>query len=156
MTEITPARIEQLTGIPPEHLRDWRRRGFLEGVGVQADTGRWHYRFGDILLLASVNFMVSRRLVSDMKDAFHIAGTVNPYLFAWLNRDDEHGAKWRETRFAAAWVNAEGSPPQVELFRDFEAIQSFAMPGYVVLDLKLIAENMAGDMANSYRRGLKE
>jgi hypothetical protein len=33
----------QLIGITPETLRDWRRHGFLDGIGTQHNN-RWFYR----------------------------------------------------------------------------------------------------------------
>ena len=39
--------IAQVDGV---RVRDWRRHGFLNGVGVLVD-GRWHYAFRDIVVL---------------------------------------------------------------------------------------------------------
>lgn len=42
------------SGISQDVLRDWRRRGVLDGVGAAQPSGRWLFSFHEIILLAIV------------------------------------------------------------------------------------------------------
>ena len=49
--ELSPSDIETLTGLSPATLRDWRHRGYIEGLGTIQTNGRWKYDWLDALIL---------------------------------------------------------------------------------------------------------
>jgi hypothetical protein len=50
--DYTQSEASLLTGISQDVLRDWRRRGFLDGFGELAENGRWKYSLHDIIILS--------------------------------------------------------------------------------------------------------
>lgn len=54
---ISQSRAASAAGINANTLRDWRRRGLIDDVGVQGETSRWTYSKQDIVHLALIHFL---------------------------------------------------------------------------------------------------
>ena len=50
---MSPIEMASLTGVAPDMLRDWRRRGYIEKFGTAQGNGRWLYDWGDAFLLCN-------------------------------------------------------------------------------------------------------
>lgn len=72
--DLTPARIAEITGLSTDSQRDWRRRGVINGIGVQQPNGRWLYDSFDALMLytmrqlaaSSIDLLGARWLCHDV------------------------------------------------------------------------------------------
>lgn len=73
-----------LTGISQDVLRDWRRRGFLDGFGELAENGRWKYNVHDVLVLSIARALepngqpISRLLYMAYQLVMAVIGEVRP------------------------------------------------------------------------------
>lgn len=135
--------IQERTGIDPENLRDWRRRGLLEGVGTLQENGRWSYRVGDVLLLAIAVHLV-RQSGLHLAHALKIAAFANPPL--WCRASHEAGRyadQQRAIRFLVAWSNEENGVVQVEWIRDLNNIPAFGQAHSHLIDLDALAKSLS-------------
>lgn len=76
-----PADVTEITGEPQGKQREWRMRGFMEGVGV-ARNKRWRYSLNDLIIICTARYLIERRLHPE--DAFAIARFVPEQLAKWL------------------------------------------------------------------------
>ncbi|TPN49351.1 hypothetical protein [Mesorhizobium sp. B1-1-7] len=140
MRSYTPSEIKAAIGTTPDMLRDWRRRGLLENFGVLGSNGKWTYAYGDVIALAIMAFLVTRRIASDLGDALHIARAAVPYVVARLEKSTPSLSRYREVGFLAAWANRDGDTMQIEYFSSIGKF-AFAVPGYLVVSFDaLVAE----------------
>ncbi len=49
--ELSPSQIAKFAGVSPDTLRDWRHRGYIDGLGTLQENGRWKYDWLDALIL---------------------------------------------------------------------------------------------------------
>lgn len=57
IANLTPKALEELTEVPPEAMRLWRNRGFLDGIGKVEENGRWKYSTREAVKLAIANHL---------------------------------------------------------------------------------------------------
>lgn len=69
----TTAEIVSLCGLSSGTLREWRRLGLLDGVGILQENYRWVYDGADTELLVAMatlaNFDITRKLARQLFDA---------------------------------------------------------------------------------------
>ncbi len=82
--DLDPAEVAERSGLPQASQRDWRRRGFMEGIGQMQSNGRWMYSVNDAVSIAITRLLMSRRLSTDITDAFRVSMAVKPHVVAWL------------------------------------------------------------------------
>jgi hypothetical protein len=83
----SPADVEIATSgdITPDVLRDWRRRGLLEGMGRMEKSGRWRYDRASVCSLAIASYLADQGL--KIERAIIIAGTARNAVIAWLAKE---------------------------------------------------------------------
>ncbi len=139
----SPSEVERRTGLSPDVLRDWRRRGLLT-FGDQQENGRWAYKVGDVAHLAIVSFLTKWRIVSDLTDAFRLASFAVPYVYASIAGDESLDEELGDFPHLIGFVAHEGEPLQVEAVDDLDhARESFLVPGFIVIDTNLLAGKLA-------------
>lgn len=47
----SPGAVTTITDVHPDHLRDWRRRDFLNMIGTADENGRWKYSLRDAVAI---------------------------------------------------------------------------------------------------------
>lgn len=152
-----PSAIEALTGVSPTKLRDWRRRGLIDDLGVYAlpggswttdakhpdigDRPTWAYRQGDVLCLAVA--VVLTGLGLELTTALDIARDVRTPL---RQRIEGKAARYR---FMIAYPSAMGAvvqhedkPTQAALLSDLNSLSKYGTPGAIVVDLEHMAASL--------------
>ncbi|MCH4541524.1 MerR family transcriptional regulator [Ochrobactrum sp. A-1] len=138
---ISPSEVEARTGLSPDVLRDWRRRGLLQ-LGTQQDNGRWGYSVGDVAQLAVVNILMKWRIISDLTDAFHVAGSAVPYVYAAVADDPVYAKKVGKLPFLVAFNFWEGGRLQVEVHASLDEVFKLQPLGLIALDLNKVMEQL--------------
>ncbi|MGO7263761.1 hypothetical protein [Rhizobium leguminosarum] len=143
-----PADLSQYSGLSPDNQRDWRRRGFLDGVGELQSNGRWKYSAINVIRIAVAKTLVSRRLVTDIADAIHIAGRVASYVWFRLSAPSKTPDKiedhYRQIRYVVAFgAMEEGDQIQIEVFEKLESVGKFRLGALLVVDCHILADELA-------------
>ena len=84
------------SGVPYDSLRNWRRDGYLEGVGRQGKTGRWRYGPSDLITVRLATMFASSGV--ELPAAFLFARNVQPSAIGALSgfpKTSPDGFKWR-------------------------------------------------------------
>jgi hypothetical protein len=125
-----PQEISEFAGIPAESLRDWRRRGMIDGFGaillpdgsttsdpdhpvvLKLSRPQWTYSLGDMTALAIARHL-NASLGLDLKFALHLAADINPKVLAWIPGafSAATAKRYREPRFVIAWPSDRGDNP---------------------------------------------
>ena len=167
---LTPDRLAELTGVRPVTLRDRRRQGLLQGVGMLALPNggwtsdpedarldrkssragdRWHYRPGDALCLAIASQLTDLGL--DLAAAMQIAGKINVAVLGWLVGTPKWEAE-RGGRFLFAWpvtdteefragrIHPAAGEMEIARTGDLSIASEFVGPKAVFVDLRKMAE----------------
>lgn len=146
---ISPSEVEARTGLSPDVLRDWRRRGLLQ-LGTQQDNGRWGYVVGDVAQLAIVNHFTKWRIISDLSDAFHVSGFAVPYVYAFVADDQTFKKQVGKLPYLVAFNVRQGERLQVEKAYSLEETLQLRLPGFVVVDTRVLAEHLSDQLADLF------
>lgn len=158
-----PNEVKAKSGVDPDVLRDRRRRGLLEGIGViQLPNGGWTkdpeearklgiervswvYTVGDLLAL-----VVAERLTAglgiDLVKALDLATQINTVVYDWAIQAagaDKH-------RYVLAWPSTEGENPSgvtvdrlsVIRLNDLNRSENYMAEKAILLDLKRLADRL--------------
>ena len=79
-----PSDVEAATGgdLTPNVLRDWRRRGLLQGFGQSDDNGRWRYARREVCIFAIASHLADEGLT--IERSMTLAVTACNAVIAWL------------------------------------------------------------------------
>lgn len=82
--QYSPADVETATSgdLKPNVLRDWRRRGLLEGIGRQDANGRWRYTRANVCHLAIASYLARQGLT--IERALSMAAFACNAVIGWL------------------------------------------------------------------------
>lgn len=152
----SPSEIQEMTGIPPESLRDWRRRGFLGGVGhihlpdgkttsriedaVAAGVARptWIYMLGDVVVLAIAKSLGT--LTNDLFAQIHLATEITPHVVEFANKREQVPGLV-DSRFVVAWREEEfGASFKCVRFNDLNNVTHYGVARAILIDLQKEAE----------------
>jgi len=116
-----PQEIMEYAGVAPDMLRDWRRRGLIDGFGMillpdgsttsnlehpallEVLRPQWVYTISDLTALAIARHL-NAELRLDLKDALQLATSMNAKVLAWLPGHYGNLTRdYREPRFVLAW-----------------------------------------------------
>ena len=159
---LTPSDIEELTGLSPDILRDWRRRGFLDGAGsiVLPDGSStteiaaaklagisrpaWLYSLGDAVRLAVARSVGG--LVHDIRTQLALAELAGPHVASFACPHGSESAL-TECRYLAAWRQDDGS---LSGFRcnDLNLVASTVAPAAhaIIVDMQREADRLPGSL----------
>jgi len=151
MRTLSPAEVQAMIGLPPDRLRDWRRRGFLDGIGVQegapgATKVNWVYRSGDVLHLAVASEIT--KLGLGIEVGLRLANISMLHVIAWLGAPSS--AHLKDPRYIVAWPSEEGenlmgspvgSLTAVRL-GDLNRISLYTAGKAIILDAQALAANL--------------
>lgn len=154
----SPSEIQEIIGITPESLRDWRRRGFLGGVGhIVLPNGRitsktddalaagvsrptWVYALGDVVVLAIARSLGT--LTIDLFAQVQLAMQVAPHIVEFANKGKQLPALV-DNQFAAAWRGLDRDADfQVVRFNDLNRIITYGVAHAILIDMKKEADNL--------------
>ena len=75
--KFSPAQVGEITNIPPEQMRDWRRLGWIDNFGTEGENGRWAYNARDVAALwIAGRLSVSMKLEDALRSAYSAAPAV--------------------------------------------------------------------------------
>ncbi|SFN80988.1 hypothetical protein SAMN04488056_10287 [Cohaesibacter marisflavi] len=85
----SPSKVVKLVenSLSVDNLRDWRRRGLLDGIGQQDNRGRWNYSIGEVLFLSSVPILIEMGL--ELKTIFDHELNFKMYLHSLVRQPDQ-------------------------------------------------------------------
>lgn len=81
LPELTPAQLGESTGIKPDMQRDWRRRGYIQGLRTVSGNGRWLYDWYDVFTLSMMQRLYCRGIELSQVKTF--AATVRMEVLLW-------------------------------------------------------------------------
>lgn len=111
MNSITPAQLEDLTGLKVANQRQWRARGFLDLIGEGTEGGHARYSAADVLAVSIMRTLTDLGVELSVANrvALQITGTVSsllrnpasgyrggpdkPFFFVWRFEDTFPGAE---------------------------------------------------------------
>lgn len=149
MIHLSPSDIEELTGVSPDVLRDWRRRGLLKRIGhivlpdgsITSDVERvremgvsrpaWLYALGD-----AVRLTIARNiggLTNDIETQIAIADFATPSVVEFAMKSKAVPALV-DRRFLVVWRH-EGGGFEAVRFDDLNNIVNHDVARAVVIDM---------------------
>ncbi|KQV32253.1 hypothetical protein ASC97_01255 [Rhizobium sp. Root1203] len=148
-----PTELHKFSGLTQDGQRDWRRRGFMDGIGQVQPNGRWKYSAPDVVKLALARLFVSRRLVADLNDAIRFGSYVAQFVWFRLEPDnarDKWQQKSKEVRFAAAFgALREGDEMQFEVYHDLASVFTLNLGAAVVVSCEVLTEELRPHLAGA-------
>lgn len=143
------------SGISQDVLRDWRRRGVLEGVGAAQPSGRWLFSFHEIILLAIVRTLEPNG--QSIAVLFFMAHHLFISVLQELRPDDEFRDFAR--KLSCFWYNeTDGQmmgPMRIQSLEDWSSIPS-AFPQIVLIDSERLAAAMPETLRSALAPGRQE
>jgi hypothetical protein len=159
-----------LANVDTTNVRDWRRRGLLDGIGVPNPdglTGRahWRYRLGDIVALFVVGWFARRG--DDLADAAEISSWLREPLVALARRPEnrtERDLALVQHRWCVFYKPPPMQPPgpssrgrlnaiQLKSLRELETNQHTAaydsIAAYTLIDLHALASEMPAQLVEA-------
>lgn len=89
---LKPGQLEEFTGFAPHVLRNWRKDGWLDGLGKKQPSGHWKYPIHDAFILATCTHL--RRYGIESVFALHFAKAIVRDLWKiWGVHKGEQGTK---------------------------------------------------------------
>lgn len=85
--DFSQAVTSRLSGVSLDVMRDWRKRGLLDGVGEQTETGRWVYSFTEIVILSIVR--VIEGCGQPIRTMIYMADRLSLFVFARFSSEPE-------------------------------------------------------------------
>lgn len=152
-----------LANVDTTNVRDWRRRGLLDGIGVPNPdglTGRahWRYRLGDIVALYVVGWFARRG--DDLADAAEISSWLREPLVALARTPENRSTRDVELAQHRWWVFYKPPPPHppgplsrgrlnaiaLKSLRELESNQHTAaypsVAAFIVIDVQALASEL--------------
>ena len=134
MRNFDPAQVQAISGVTTDQLRDWRRRGFLEGLGHLTKTG-WQYWRGDIAALTIAKLLV--RAGMDMGPAVRMARSATPIIGTLLT-NDPIGSQTSFPGFIVGWSEP-GLEFQVREFVSLTSLDDSGIAHFHVVDCRVLS-----------------
>jgi DNA-binding transcriptional MerR regulator len=153
--EFGQSEVSQITGISSVTLRDWRRRNLLDGIGTTNAAGRWCYRRGEIVTLASAKQIET--LGIDLSRSIEIAVASRGIISERLRPPDKR--LFEQHKFIASWpvesgqtrVGAPVGKLEAVQFNDLNRIVEYAGIGAIVIDIEKITQAMPKKIQDLFR-----
>ena len=140
------------TGITPNVLRDWRRRGIIDSIGIQQDNKRWTFAVSDLVALIVMNRLSDQGL--DLLNGEEIARWVGPAICAHFRREQDQIQEDRQLVKMRWWVFYRHIGAQLDA-RAMETLEALGEQGdaefFYVIDVKSMLRFIPHDVQQLVR-----
>ncbi|MDU9005734.1 hypothetical protein [Sedimentitalea todarodis] len=152
---LTPARIEELTGISNVEVRDLRRRGMFEHLGGQDANKRWKYSLKDALRLWIYRYLADNGMAREIAD--QVAETTAIQMFfceednasVWGERANSN---WSTIRFYL--VYPDNGMWKMDIVADIQNDHPAKSGLSFLVDMKAVADLVPRDLVHEILKAL--
>lgn len=158
--QFAPSEVEFYSGVDTVRLRDWRRKGYLEGYGFQNPAGRWRYSLSECISLS-----LMRVLEWNGQPFARLAFISEALSLTLINAVRGWGVEGLPgERFFVFWPEDVGNPEvtrpgfgiQYLSTNDLAEIVNAGAPQAIVVDVERLAEALPEPLLGAIRAGASD